>query len=262
MSDDAIGAFGLLVAEAAARLVDSHDESLDKRAAMLMVDSPSFSNQNGGFQFAFKVTGNRQQPVTASIRVIPEQDEEENLDFISLNASLEAVPECGCDQFLSDHRCVHTLAISWWLQEQLGRRGLHEVFEFFSELEVDSVAAGRDLVDNLLTLAQQTSTEPQQPAANRLQWRIGLSDSRYYCPILITPYEQRPRKNGKGWTKGKEVRGYDLLQRDFSSHLIDGRIAALVATPSYSFNEDHFGEFQALQALVGHPCVAWDDGAA
>ena len=81
-------------------------------------------------------------------------------------------------------------------------------------------------------------------------------------PLSITPYEQRPRKNGKGWTKGKEVRGYDLLRRDFSQHPIDGRIAALVANPSYSFKGDHFGEFQALQMLAGHPNVAWDDGDA
>ncbi|MGI9474424.1 MAG: DEAD/DEAH box helicase, partial [Rubripirellula sp.] len=96
----------------------------------------------------------------------------------------------------------------------------------------------------------------------RLQWRIGLSTSRYYCPISITPYEQRPRKNGKGWTKGKEVRSFDLLRRDFSSHPLDGRIASLVANPSYSFDEDHFGEFQALNSLAGHPVVAWDDAKA
>ncbi len=34
MSDDAIGALGLLVAEAVERLVDTHDETLDKRAAI------------------------------------------------------------------------------------------------------------------------------------------------------------------------------------------------------------------------------------
>ena len=37
MSDDAISAFGLLVSEACERLVDTHDQSLDKRAAMLTV---------------------------------------------------------------------------------------------------------------------------------------------------------------------------------------------------------------------------------
>ena len=65
---------------------------------------------------------------------------------------------------------------------------------------------------------------PRDTEDTRLQWRIGLSGSRYYCPISITPYEQRPRKNGKGWTKGKEVRSFDLLRRDFSSNPLDGKI--------------------------------------
>ncbi len=260
MSGEAIGAFGILIAEAAERLVDSHDGSLDKRAAMLTVESPIFSNEGGRMLFSFKVTGNRQRPVAASIEVDRQDDEEpEEYDFSPLGIALEATPQCECDQFGRDHRCVHTLAISWWLQEQLGRRSINDVIEFFSELEVDSVAAGSELVDQLLGIVSQSQQRDQPAEVTRLQWRIGLSTSRYYCPIMITPYEQRPRKNGKGWTKGREIRGYDLLQRDFSSYPIDGRIAALAASPSYSFNEDHFSEFQALQALVGHPVVAWDD---
>lgn len=262
MSDDEIGALGLLVAEAAERLVDSHDESLDKRAAMMTVESPTFSNEDGRMQFAFKVKGNRQQPIAASIEVIPDRPEnDEDYDFSPLSVSLEASPTCTCDEFKSSQRCPHTLAISWWLQEQLGRRSIGEVFEFLGELEVDSVAAGRDLVNELLSLAGDANKSlPKEDT--RLQWRIGLSSSRYYCPISITPYEQRPRKNGKGWTKGKEVRSFDLLRRDFSSFPLDGRIAAFVANPSYSFDEDHFGEFHALNALAGHPVVAWDDAKA
>ncbi len=150
MSDEAIGALGLLVAEAAERLVDSHDESLDKRAAMLVVESPTFSNEDGRMQFAFKVKGNRQTPVDASIVVAPEDfDGEEDYDFQPLSVSLQAEPHCGCDQFGDDRRCPHTLAIAWWLQEQLGRRSINQVFEFLGELEVDSVAAGRELVSRV-----------------------------------------------------------------------------------------------------------------
>jgi superfamily II DNA or RNA helicase len=265
MSDDAIGAFGLLVAEAAERLVDSHDESFDKRAAMLTVESPVFSREDGRMQFAFKVKGNRQQPVAVSIEVAPEsdnEDQDEDFDFSPLSVSLAAVPACSCEQFKTGQRCPHTLAISWWLQEQLGRRSITDIFEFFGELEVDSVAAGRELVDELLELAEETRGADEADEETCLQWRVGLSNSRYYCPISITPYEQRPRKNGKGWTKGKEVRSYDLLRRDFSKKPLDGRIAALVSNPSYSFEGDHFGEFQALQMLAGHANVAWDDGNA
>jgi hypothetical protein len=261
MSDDAIGAFGLLVSEAIASLVDSHDESLDKRAAMLTVESPTFSREDGRFLFAFKVKGNRQQAMAASIEVGPHsQQDNEEYARAPLSVSLAATPSCPCDPFKSDQRCPHTLAVSWWVQEQLGRRSISEIFEFFSELEVDSMAAGRELVEELLSLAAELREPIEQPEETRLQWRIGMSNSQYYCPISITPYEQRPRKNGKGWTKGKEIRSYDLLRRDFSRHPIDGRIAGLVASPSYSFDEDHFGEFLALRLLAGHVSVAWDDG--
>jgi hypothetical protein len=263
MSDDAIGALGLLLAEAAERLVDSHHGSLDKRAAMLTVESPTLSQENGRLRFAFKVKGNRQQPVNAAIEVQSDQQEpDDDFDYSPLSVSLEAVPQCSCGQFKAERRCSHTLAIAWWLQEQLGRRSINEVFEFFGELEVDSVAAGRELVDEMLNLAAEAAQSVDDRQVTRLQWRIGLSNSRYYCPVSITPYEQRPRKNGKGWTKGKEVRSFDLLRRDFTSNPIDGRIAALVANPSYSFDEDHFGEFQALKMLAGHASVAWDDGKA
>jgi superfamily II DNA or RNA helicase len=262
MSDDAIGALGLLVAEAAEKLVDSHDESLDKRAAMMIVDSPTFNNEDGRMQFAFKVKGNRQQPIPASIEVMPEpQGEDEDFDYSPLSVALNATPMCSCGQFKADQRCPHTLAISWWLQEQLGRRSINEVFEFLGELEVDAVAAGRQLVNELLGIAEDAN-QPRETEDTRLQWRIGLSGSRYYCPISITPYEQRPRKNGKGWTKGKEVRSFDLLRRDFSANPRDGKIAALVANPSYSFDDEHFGEFQAINALAGHAVVAWDDAKA
>lgn len=260
MSDESIGALGLLVAEAAERLVDSHQESLDKRAAMLAVASPVFSNDNGRMRFAFKVKGNRQPPVDAAIEISPESaDENEDYDFDPLSVSLQAAPHCSCEPFSADGRCPHTLAVSWWLQEQLARRSINEVFEFLRELEVDSVSAGRDLVDQVLKLAKHAVEPREQGESTRLQWRIGLSTSRYYCPISITAFEQRPRKSGKGWTKGKEVRSFDLLRRDFSSYTMDGRIAALVANPSYSFNEDHFAEFQALKLLAGHPNVHWDE---
>jgi len=260
MSEESIGALGLLVAEAAERLVDSHDESLDKRAAMLIVHSPTFSSESGTLEFGFKVKGNRQSVMEVSLEVSPEASEEDDMEFHPLHVSLQAIPTCQCESFHSAAgRCIHTLAVSWWLQEQLSKRSISEVFEFFGELEVDSVAAGRDLVNQVLGLVGGKSSSRNEIELTQLQWRIGLSSSRYYCPLSITAYEQRPKKNGKGWTKGKEVRSFDLLRRDFSGRPIDGRIAALVANPSYSFNEDHFAEFQALALLAEHPNVAWDD---
>ncbi|TWT52918.1 ATP-dependent helicase HepA [Rubripirellula amarantea] len=261
MSDDAISAFGILVGEAIERLVDRHNESLDKQAAMMSVDGPTFSQVDHRMQFDFRVKGNRQKTVECQIEIheqANEDGEEKSFDSL-LDTAFEASPSCTCDIFLEQHTCQHTLASSWLLQEQLARRGAAEVFEFLGELKVDTVNSGRELVGEILGLAEESNRTVEASEETQLQWRIGLPNSRYYSPISINAYEQKPRKNRKGWTKGREVRSYDLLRRDFSGNLRDGRIAALVAKPSYSFEEDHYAEFQALEALVGHENVTWDD---
>ena len=258
LSGDAVAAFGLMVTEASQRLVDSHDEGLDKRAAMLKVAQPTMVQEAALVRFDFKVSGNRQKDEGVSIGFIPQDDVAEDAsDFFRV--ALDAKPSCGCVSFGRDQRCAHTLASAWWLQEQLARRSIDEVLEFFGSLERDSVSDGRELVNELLALADRLNKPSPEQTATRLQWRVGVTDARYYCPISIVAYEQRPRKNGKGWTKGREIRAFDLLQRDFGEFPIDGQIAALVADPSYSFNEDHFNEYQALRLLIGHPNVVWDD---
>ena len=261
MSDSAVAALGLLVSEAAERLVDLHDHSLDKRAALLKIESPTFENVENRLRFEFRVKGNRQPEMTTAIEIAPEVDPEDP-DFTPLDTSLTAVPSCTCDPFQQHAQCSHSLAASWWLQEQLGRRSIGDVFEFFSELKVDTLAAGRELVTELLSLTEQSTQIDETPDNTRLQWRVRLSSSTYYSPIAITAYEQRPRKSGKGWTKGREVRSYDLLKRDFSESPVDGRIAALSSTSSYSFEDEYFTEFQAIDQLIGHPNVSWDDTAA
>ncbi|TWT70256.1 DEAD/DEAH box helicase [Crateriforma conspicua] len=257
LSSDSLAAFGLLVVEAAQNLVDVHDESLDKRAALLKVEQPTLHQNDGDIRFDFRVAGNRQKTETVQIHIIP--DDDIDLDEVeAFQVSLRADAVCECVSFQRDGSCPHTLASAWWLQEQLGRRNIQQVLEFFGTLERDSVSDGRELVKELLTLADNLQQSEEVPTT-RLQWRIGITDARYYCPVSVRAYEQRPRKSGRGWTKGRELRAYDLLQRDFSHQPIDGQIAALVADPSYSFNEDHFSEFQAIRLLIGHPNVVWDD---
>ncbi len=259
ISEDAVGTFGLLAAEAVERLVDQHDTSLDKRAAMLNVAAPTLNEEGNNLCFAFKVSGNRQRTVNTTIAV---EGTFENSRGALLGGDLACEPRCPCPAFDRDGLCAHTLAASWWLQEQLGRRSIAEMLDFFSELKVDALSEGRQLVDELLRMAEQADRAASRTTDTRLQWRINLSRSRYYSPITIRPYEQRPRKNGKGWTKGREIRGDDLLRRDFLDLPVDGKIAPLVSSPSYSFDDEHFQEYRALQLLVGHPNVAWEDAEA
>ncbi|MEM9588826.1 MAG: ATP-dependent helicase, partial [Planctomycetota bacterium] len=230
ISEDSVGAFGLLVAEAIEQLVDSHDDVLDKRAAMLSVVSPTMTQSDGTVAFRFKVKGPRQKPIATQLTIAPTAEvDDADFDLPQL-ASLGATVRCRCVQFARDGQCPHTLAVAWWLQEQLGRRKVHEVLEFFSSMQPDTASAGRELVDTLIDLADQSDQKEDAAAGTRVQWRIGLSDSHYYSPVSITAYEQRPRKNGKGWTKGKQLRGYDLLQRESYDPKVDGQIAALIST--------------------------------
>ena len=263
---DAVGTFAHLLRAAVQGMVDRHGEELDKRAAMQSVEPPVLRREGQHLWFTFKVKGNRQKPAEVVVRLSTGPDADgpgdDSFDEDPADVTLRCEPACSCPGYHRDAACAHTLAVAWWLQEQLERRGATEIFDFFGSLEADPLAAGRELVDELLQLAQQSETAIGDGPDTRLQWRIRLSDARYYCPVSITPYEQRPRKNGRGWTKGREVRGYDLLRRDFTDHPIDGRVTGLVANPSYSFDEHHFAEFRALQLLAGHPNVVWDDGRA
>ncbi|TWT93738.1 DEAD/DEAH box helicase [Stieleria varia] len=264
-TENTAGAFGLLMTEAAQRLVDSHDQTLDKRAAMMRVEPPRFSQIDGSLRFEFRVRANRQPPSIVTLDIYDHDDEDTELtssidELSELSFSLEACPTCQCEDFLQPGvtRCSHTLATSWWLQEQLARRSVTEIFEFLGELKVDTVAAGREMVDRLLSFADQAA-ETQPENVSRIQWRIRLNQSNYYGPLTITAYEQRPRKTGAGWTKGREIQSYDLLDRDFSDSPIDAEIAMLVAHPSYNVEGEHFHVFRALRKLAGHPNVVWDD---
>ena len=262
MSDDLVDAFGILVAEAIERLVDSHDESLDKRASLQSVETPTINRLEDGFIFQFKISASR-QPVQSVNLVIKPDEDGDDVDFEHpvFEKTLQAQGVCECDANKKDGSCCHTLAAAWWLQEQISRYGASSVLEMLSDLESDPVAAGRELVQKVLAIADHAA-KPVLAPPTRIQWRIAMGNSRYHSPITITAYEQRPRKSGKGWTKGRQVPTFELANRDFSSSPVDGEIAGMAMNPSYSFDDDHFTEFLALKRLVGHPNVAWDDGEA
>ena len=106
MSDDAIGAFGLLVAEAAERLVDSHDGSLDKRAAMLTVESPTFSREGRGCSLhsrSREIASNRSPRRSRSRRRRSDQ-QDEDFDFSPLSVALVAKP--GVQRATSFQRAI------------------------------------------------------------------------------------------------------------------------------------------------------------
>jgi superfamily II DNA or RNA helicase len=264
-------AFGLLLGEAVSRLVDEHDESLDKRAAMLRVETPRFSQEDGKLRFEFRMRPNRKPPYLVTLDVSPESGDPESGEDDGdspLDLSLRADVTCSCGQFKradsmvpGEGRCSCTLAVAWWLHEQVARRNSEEVLLFLSELKTDTVAAGREVVGQILKLAADANAH-EPDTSTRIQWRVKVADNQLNGPITLTPFVQRAKKNSKGWSKGREASAFDLLRKSPEGTPLDSRIASLVSQSGYDFNREHYNVFQAADLLAGHTNVAWDDASA
>ena len=265
MGGDTVGDMGLMIGDALDALVEAHPKHFDKRAAQFRVEPPTFSQESERLRFAFEVSGDRGsaadrdgnsrtgQKIEIEIRPAESDD----------GVALEALQLCDCPPFDDFYACPHTLAAAWWLQEQVNRRGAGGILEFFGELTVNSLAAGRQWVDGVLAIAgtgkKSRRRKPIVEPDERLQWRIALSDSRYFGPFTIRGFSQRVKKNGRGWTKGREIQTFDLLRMDYAGRARDGQIAMVAVETNQSPDSESFNTFRALQLLVGHPHVAWDD---
>ncbi|MEO1527866.1 MAG: DEAD/DEAH box helicase [Planctomycetota bacterium] len=267
MTDNLPAAFGLLMGEAVSRLVDDHDASLDKRAAMLRVETPKMSQEAGRLAFEFRLRPSRKPAYFVRLFLGPDLDDDEEVET-PLDVSLRADVECGCSQFARSEaaipgqgRCSCTLAVAWWLHEQVMRRSGDDVLLFLSDLKTDTLSVGREVVRQMLRLTDDAH-QNQVDESTRVQWRIGLTDSPVFGPVQITPYLQRQKKNAKGWTKGRHSTAFELLQRGSAGSAQDARIAALTADGSFDMNREYFNLFQAVDLMVGHPNVTWDDSDA
>ncbi|MEL6105798.1 MAG: DEAD/DEAH box helicase, partial [Planctomycetota bacterium] len=267
MTDNLPAAFGLLLGEAVSKLVDDHDASLDKRAAMLRVEQPKMAHESGRLTFEFRMRPNRKPAYFVRLTLGPEIDEDGEMES-PLDVALRADVECSCNQFTRSEsatpgqgRCSCTLACAWWLHEQVMRRSGDDVLLFLTQLKTDTLSVGREVVQQMLRLTEDAH-DSQQDDSSRVQWRIGLSDSPVFGPLQITPYVQRQKKNAKGWTKGRHSTAYELLQLGSSGSAKDARIASLTADSGYDMNREYFNLFQSVELLIGHPNVAWDNETA
>ncbi|EMB14632.1 DEAD/DEAH box helicase [Rhodopirellula europaea] len=257
IAEDQLGSLGLLMGEAVERLVDSHDQGFDSRAAMLTVKTPTLTQGDNGVRFDFQVVGNREKQQNVALEIVPQVDEDDPGGVGELSSECQ----CGCVAFLRDNSCPHTLAAAWWLQEQIARRnGNGQLIEFLGGLKADAVAAGKQFVDELLRRAKNSRPAPAEDAEpTRLQWRVRVNMASQTAPLTITPFEQKQRKGGKGWTKGREVRSFDLLDQNLLTDPLDSKIASLTSVPTHGVHDDNYAIFEALRMLAGHENVAWDD---
>lgn len=257
-----LGHVGALIVEAVESLISEHDRDFDKRASQIRIKPPSLEREGGSLSFVFKIKGNRENVQSFEIRLAAEVAESAGRRRAA-SASLVAIPVCQCATFQESGKCHHTLAAAWWLQEQLSRRRGEEIDEFFANLTVDPTSQGAAVVDALLMMSEDEKPLAAESIPSRIQWRVRLNSSRFYQLVTVVPYEQRPRKGGVGWTKGKELRAYDLESRpELFQSPIDAKLMSLVSMGGATYGKTDYATYEALRQLVGHPNVAWDDGEA
>ncbi|TVQ04372.1 MAG: DEAD/DEAH box helicase [Planctomycetaceae bacterium] len=255
-----IAVLSVAMKEAVECLVNEHPASLDKRAAMQEVTSPTLMQRDGTLEFGFAIRADKSIVASPKIRMMPEMVGRPRKHS---DLSLIAIADCDCEWFSAREQCPHTLAASWWLQEQLTRRSPSQIDDFMASLKVDAVALGRTLVDQLVKIADRTATTKALAADCRVQWRVRVSPANHFASLSITPYEQRVRKGGAGWTKGRELRLFDLEDReDLFSNPVDARVASLVARSVSNFGPQGYNLYEALLCLAGHSNVAWNDSDA
>ncbi|MFU7559784.1 DEAD/DEAH box helicase [Roseiconus sp. JC912] len=263
MTENLPAAFGLLLGEAVSRLVDDHHESLDKRAAMLKIEQPKFSQNDGGISFEFRLRPDRSLPYVVQLDIAPDLDDMDESDS-PMDLSLRADVKCECRDFLrtfekvGEGRCSCTLAAAWWLHEQIARRNSEEVLLFLSDLKADNVAAGREVITQILKLTDEAQ-EDETSSDSRVQWRVQMSGNLLYGPVAINPFVQKLKKNGKGWSRGRQATSFDLIRPQPGSTSLDCQVAALVSQASGDVNREYYNLFQAIDLLVGHSNIAWDD---
>lgn len=255
--DSDIALLSVAMKEAVECLVNEHPASLDKRAAMQELTSPTLMQREETLEFGFAIRADKSIVASPKIRLVPEMVHRPR---IRGELSLVAIGDCDCEWFASREQCPHTLAASWWLQEQLTRRTPAQIDEFLSALKLDAVALGRTLVDQLIKIADRAGSSRTEPTDCRVQWRVRIAAPNHFAAVSITPYEQRVRKGGIGWTKGREVRLFDLEDRpDLFNNPVDARVASLVARSASSLGPQGYSLSEALLCLAGHPNVTWND---
>jgi superfamily II DNA or RNA helicase len=115
-------------------------------------------------------------------------------------------------------------------------------------------------LERLLQGAEETSAQPAE-STRRLGWKLSESGM---MNISVAPVEQKRTKSG-GWTKGREIALHRLVsfEEQGFDYLTEQDKAALAGVfrrqRGYYEMMYQLDPGAALQALVGHPNVFWED---
>lgn len=137
--------------------------------------------------------------------------------------------------------------------------GAKDLAELWAVKEVweSRVGALEQLIQQAELAADQSSERSRRLVWKLRQWRSG--------PIEVVPVEQKRTKAG-GWTKGREISTHHLSKYpeaggDFLTERDEAALAAIMMGHEHYYYGDAYetDSGPALQALVGHPNVFWED---
>lgn len=176
----------------------------------------------------------------------------------------EIAVTCTCPYWsFSQDFCPHTWAaltrlcgtIDQGVDEEIWR----EVLDFKQSAPWErTLSVLDDFIDTLAVQAQEAAAP-----AERIVWRVAISVGE----LELLPYVQKRTKNGKKWSRGKKISWQRFLDDEQLHHTPADRAASAAVRSSddefgyfyYSRNIYHIDTFAALQALIDHPLVFFQD---
>jgi len=122
-------------------------------------------------------------------------------------------------------------------------------------------------LEAMARLGESEQGDGQPKRQERLIWRIHVNEEVGFCHIQ--PILQKATR--KGWTRGRNVAVKRLFQEQDSLEYLtdhDRRVCKAITVDYESSGYRYYGRHEvysldprkALPALVGHPCVFWDQG--
>jgi superfamily II DNA or RNA helicase len=222
------------------RARDSVSQSLADRGRSYKARVLAISHDLDTGQIRARVSGTQETPYEVTVSI----------------SGIHAEAVCTCaysDGFL---KCKHGWAVLDRVAGHLEARR--------TELSERSEGTWRRRLAELDTLLGPPAGQAGESRADRVVWRVGLSDEGV---IEVTPFLQK-RRSGGGFTKGRKLALERLVIEDGDTYGTEAReIAALIEVQrvrgsgwyAYRQSRYHLDACAALDRLVGSPRVYWDD---
>lgn len=172
-----------------------------------------------------------------------------------------ASSHCDCHHFQRYDECKHDAAITRFMLRVLcSDRSI--VSQWLASIDHAAPRTGDHLLRDLVQIAAGIKP-PEAGVETRIQWRIRLDPLSKRQPLSVRAVEQRLKKSGRGWTKGRELRPHAMTAASLQTVSDrDRAVAAQIRALSSSYDYRGQAYWELLPLFCGHPAVGWDDGEA